>query len=121
MATIRECNRALQRLPDHVREQSQQTIDTTAFHIARDASRRAPRRSGTLKGAIVWRSRPRSVSAVVGVESDAFYWKFLEYGTVTMEARPMFRPAAEALASDHDQRMRQGLERALARMAREAR
>lgn len=121
MATIQECNRALKRLPEFARDQSQQTIDTTAFQIARDASRRAPRRTGKLQNAITWKSRPRSTSAIVAVDSLAFYWKYFEYGTVKMESRPMFRPAAEANAADHDRRMIAGLERALTRMEREAR
>lgn len=121
MATIQECNRALKMLPDFAKQQSQQTIDTTAFQISRLASSKAPRRTGRLQAAVTWKSRPRSVSAIVAVESDAFYWKYFEYGTVKMEARPFLRPAAEAMAADHDRRMVQGLERALTQMEREAR
>lgn len=121
MATIRECNRALKRLPEFAREQSQKTIDTTAFHIARQAASRAPRRTGVLQGAITWKSRPRSLSAIVGVEGQAFYWKYLEHGTVKMGAKPFLRPAAEAMTADHEQRMMQGLERALTQMEREVR
>lgn len=121
MATMQECNRALRRLPDFAQAEAQKTIDTTAFQIARLAASKAPFRFGTLKGAITWKSRPRSLSAVVAVDGDAFYWKYFEYGTVNMGARPMFRPAAEAMAGDHDQRMMAGLERALTQMEREVR
>lgn len=126
MATIKDCNRALKRLPEHARGEAQQTVDTTAFHISRGAEQRAPvgvraRRRVRLRGAITWKSRPRSVSAVVLVDAEAFHWKFLEYGTVKMQARPMFRPAAEAMAADHDQRMAAGLQRALTKMEQEAR
>ena len=56
---------------------------------------------------------------VVGVEKgDAYYWKFLEYGTVKMEATPMFRPAADAVSNDHNTRLMQALERAKSRMER---
>jgi HK97 gp10 family phage protein len=121
MATIRECNRALKLLPEFAKDQAQRTIDTTAFQISRLASQKAPRRTGRLQEKITWKSRPRSVSAIVAVESEAFYWKYLEYGTVHLGARPFLRPAAEAMATDHDQRMIQGLERALTQMEREAR
>ena len=96
-------------------------MDTTAFQIAREASRRAPELTGRLKNAITWKSRPRSLSAIVGIDASAFYWKYLEYGTVKMGARPFMRPAAEAMAADHDQRMVQGLRRALSHMEREVR
>ena len=119
MATIRECNQALKRLPEFARHEAQRTIDVTAFQVSQRASRHAPRRTGRLQAAVTWQSRPRSVSAIVAVEGDAFYWKYLEYGTVKMAARPFLRPAAEALAHDHQQRMVDGLERALTRMAAE--
>lgn len=121
MATIQECNRALKRLPEFARLESQQAIDTTAFHVSRSAARRARVLTGRLQKAIAWKSMPRSVSAIVGVDPEAFYWKFQEYGTVKMGAHPMFRPAAEEMAADHDRRMISGLERALSRMEREAR
>lgn len=119
MATMAQCNRALKQLPDFARDQTQQTMDTTAFQVAQRASAIAPRRTGRLARGMGWRSRPRSLSAVVGItDPAAFYWKYPEYGTVKMPARPMFRPAVEALQADHDRRLISGLARALTQMER---
>lgn len=128
---LKEANAALKRLPEHVKPGVQQVIDVTAFQIARGAEARAPfrqpanvrsgpnRGGGLLKRSIQWRSRPRSLSAVVGVLGDAFYYYFLEYGTVKMQARPFIRPAAEAMQGDHELRMLQVLERAKTKMEHE--
>jgi HK97 gp10 family phage protein len=118
---LKEANKALKRLPDHVRDKVQKTIDVTAFQMARKAEQHAPRLTGQLRSAIVWRPRPRSLSAIVGIEPDAFYWKYLEYGTVKMKAKPFWRPAAESMEKDHENRMVQALEQALSAVEREAR
>jgi HK97 gp10 family phage protein len=120
MATINQCNRALKRLPDFAKLETQRAIDVTAFQLARMAASKAPHLTGKLQTGITWKSRPQNLFAVVLVDSEAFYWKYFEYGTVKMGARPMFRPAAEAVGPDHDQRMMQGLEKALTQMEREA-
>jgi HK97 gp10 family phage protein len=120
MATIQQCNRALKRLPDFARAESQRAIDVTAFQIARLASAKARRLTGRLQTSITWKSRPAYLFAVVLVDSEAFYWKYHEYGTVKMGSQPVFRPAAEAVGPDHDQRMLQGLEKSLTQMEREA-
>jgi HK97 gp10 family phage protein len=80
--------------------------------VYQGARSRVRQRTGELYRAITWEPRPRSVSAVVGVSPSAFHWKFLEYGTVNMEARPFFRPAAEAMRADHNARMIRALEKA---------
>jgi HK97 gp10 family phage protein len=118
---LKEANAALRRLPEHAQVRAQKTIDTTAFQFARTAERKAPHRTGLLAQSIVWKSRPRSLSAVVGITGDAFYWKFSEYGTVKQEAKPFWRPAAESLAGDHHARMMQALEQALRQVESEAR
>lgn len=117
---LKEANRALRRLPAFAQEEAQRTFDVTAFHFARMASASAPRDTGTLANSITWKSRPRSLSAVVLInQRDAFYWKFQEYGTKTRGARPFLRPTAVRLSADHRTRLLQGLGRAMARMARE--
>lgn len=121
MATMKQANRALKMLPDKAKGEAQQAIDTTAFYVARGAIARAPQLTGLLQRSIAWQRRPRSVSAVVGVDNaEAYYWKFLEYGTVKMSARPMFRPAAEAEREAHLSRLERALERAAAQIEREA-
>jgi HK97 gp10 family phage protein len=96
---LREANAALRRLPAFAQVRAQAEMDVTAFQVANRARARAPEATGVLRRAIQWASRPRSVSAVVGVTTDslfarfdAFYWKFVEYGTVKMPARPSCVP-----------------------------
>ena len=111
---LKEAQRALKQLPEFAKLQAQEAMNVTAFTIARRAEGRAPRgATGRLKRAITWAARPRSVTAVVGVDATvAFYWKYLEYGTVKMGARPFLRPAAEAEQSAHAQRLFKALEKA---------
>jgi HK97 gp10 family phage protein len=118
---LKEANRALKRLPDYAKSEAQQAMNMTAFHIARFAEHRAPRRSGLLRSRIQWEARPRSVSAVVGVRPDAYYWKFVEYGTKRMEARPFLRPAAESQAKEHGPRLLAALEKAADHVERDHR
>lgn len=123
MATIeiiglKEANAALRKLPEFAKVQAQQTMDVTAFQVAQQAAARAPVRTGLLKDSIQWRSRPRSLSAVVGVLARAFYWKFLEYGTVKLSPRPFLRPAADAMRADHHARLLQALEKAATQVER---
>ncbi len=102
---LKEANAALRKLPEFCRSRVQREMDVTAFNVARDAGGRVRRRSGLLFRSLRWESRPRSLSAIVGIAFEAFYWKFLEYGTVKMPAQPFLRPAAEANRSDHDSRL----------------
>ena len=110
---LREANRALKQLPEFAKSRVQPVMDTTAFQVYNLARARVPVRTGRLKAALAWESRPRSLRAVMGTaDPQAFYWKFLEYGTVRMAARPFLRPAADAMRRDHEMRLIQALERA---------
>ncbi len=118
---LAEANAALRRLPDYAKAEVQVVMDATAFQVMQGAASRAPvGETGRLKASITWQSRPRTVSSVVGIEKGfatyPYYWKFLEYGTVHMAARPMFRPAAMAVENDHQRRLEQALARAADRM-----
>lgn len=118
---LKEANAALRQLPAFAKEEVQRVMDVTAFHVAQLAASRAPEgATGRLKHSIAWQSRPRSVLAVVGIDKGfltyPFYWKFIEYGTVKMAARPMFRPAAMAVESDHQARLEAALLKAATRM-----
>lgn len=117
---LNEKRAALKALPDHVKDRVQKTADVTAFQVVRAIERGAPERTGRLKRALLWRSRPSTLSAVVQIDTSAFYWKFQEYGTVNQPARPFVRPAGAAMASDHEQRMRQALDQSHRQMEREA-
>ncbi len=115
---LKEANRALKRLPDFAKDRVQQVMDVTAFQVSQAAKAKAPRDTGRLQQAIGWQSRPRSLSAIAGIDPSAFYWKYLEYGTVKMAARPFWRPAAIAMQADHAARMEQALEMSLTQMER---
>jgi HK97 gp10 family phage protein len=117
---LNEKRAALKRLPEHLRDRLQKTSDVTAFQITRMAAQKARRRTGKMAAALEWRSRPSTLSAIVGIDKSAFYWKFIEYGTVNMEASPFLRPAKEALAADHDARLHQALAQSVSQMEREA-
>jgi HK97 gp10 family phage protein len=121
---LREANAALRRLPELARAETQQVMDVTAFQVAALATRLAPDREPVarhgihLKDAITWKRR--RFGAVVAVDRRAFHWKFFEYGTKFMPARPMFRPAAVAFRDDHRRRLENALTRANTAMAAQA-
>ena len=71
----------------------------------RDAT---PRRTGTLRRAVKNARRDNSdgsPGAAIFVEqgkqakADGFYWRFHEYGTVKMAARPFIRPTLDRMAA----------------------
>lgn len=117
---LREAVAALRKLPVDMRADAQAAINTTAFQVARSAQASVRRRTGLLASRIEWEARPRSLSAVVRIAGDAFYWKFIEYGTVRMPARPFLRPAAMAAERDHEQRLNQAIDKSLRKLERSA-
>lgn len=125
---LKEANKALRRLPEpHVKGEVQQTIDVTAYAVSRVAASTAPRSRdgshgrppGFMARSISWARRPRSLTAVVTVAREAFYWRFVEYGTKRFSARPFLRPAADGVRLDHKQRLVAALTRASTKMAKE--
>jgi HK97 gp10 family phage protein len=118
---LNEKRAALKALPDHVKNRVQRVADVTAFQIVNMAASKARRRTGKMAAGLTWKSRPATLSAIVAIDASVFYWKFQEYGTVKSPAQPFLRPAKEAMAEDHDQRMVQALEQSQAQMEREAR
>ena len=117
---LREAKAALRRLPEFVRHGVQIELNTTAIKMVAEMERRVPIRTGKLLALIRWEDRSDKFSAVVGIENAAFYWKFLEYGTVKMQARPFARPAAAAVRDDHDRRLLDALEEANEQVERAA-
>ena len=74
-----------------------------AAQIGADAVRdSAPVRTGKLRGNVTWESQREGgqLRATIGVRRDAFYSRFLEFGTVKMPARPFFRPALQRAKDD---------------------
>ncbi len=125
---LKEANRALKNLPAIAKPGVQHVFDVTAFQVARTASLLAPRsahgthghEAGFLAKSIQWSSRPRSLSAVVAIAAAAFYWKFLEFGTRFIAARPFLRPSADGLRTEHHRLLIQALQKAAKDVAAQA-
>lgn len=117
--TMAEANRRLRQLPEDLAADVQQVSGVTAFNIARAAAADVPLGPGRdgihLRTAIGW-AYSGKVAATVRVPKGAFYWKFLEYGTIKRSALAMFRRAGEANRADHGSRLMQVLERATGRL-----
>lgn len=110
---LSELGRALKALGDDVVLKTSRIATRAAANIIRDnAKRNAPVRTGALKDAIGVRrdtklSTPGYEVMGVGVfkltgkakgahkdeVSPAFYWRFVEFGTVKMSAKAFLRPA----------------------------
>lgn len=114
--------------PRHANNLMKATIHGVAGEIRDNAKKEAPKDEGTLKRAIKAKRRrglPGKPLSEVRVEHgndarhDAFYWRFLEYGTVNHEAVPFISPAIEAVRADMVNIIRaqfgKKLEKALAR------
>jgi len=83
------------------------TIRSIAVRIQKAAAERAPIDEGDMKRSLKVRSRKSHPDAPVfevwagstkGAKFDAFYWRFVEYGTsgkTAQPARPFIRPAVE--------------------------
>ncbi len=125
---LKEANAALRRLPEFARDDSQGEMDVTAFHVTREASAKAPRSAdgshghppGFMASSIAWESRPRSLSAVVGVRPAAYYWRFVEFGTARVAPRPFLRPTVDSNREDHHSRLLKALERSAVKVERAA-
>lgn len=115
---LRELSDALKALPKKLeRRVLNAALMTGAREIEREAKLRVPVRTGTIRRNI--RARPgrpdagHNATVIVGVRrlsgrqiarlkargktaDDPFAWRFLEFGTQKMTARPFLRPAFEA-------------------------
>jgi HK97 gp10 family phage protein len=91
-----QLQRALTRAPELVKKHAASEVAHTSLRIANRAAQMAPVDTGTLRRDITWTTTGDGLSGGAGLHSNAaFYWRFIEYGTVKMPARPFFRPAAE--------------------------
>ncbi len=92
--------RAFAAAPELVKAAAADVVAKSAFAVAQRARSLAPSRTGRLRAGIV--SASSGLNGRVGTNSkDLFYWRFVEFGTVKMGARPFFRPAAEAEADSY--------------------
>lgn len=96
-----------QMAPKASRNLMRSTIHAIAGQIAKEAKGQAPKDSGTLKKAIkAKRRRPKTPDkpfSDVMIEhggqatNDAFYWRFVEYGTQNAPAHPFMQPAIDLM------------------------
>lgn len=114
-------NRLLRKLPEAVRLEAQTVAEATAFQFVQMVKPQIPKGSGIhrwqsvtelmhLRDVVRWVRR--SGGAAVAVPVDAFYWKFLEWGTKHFGPRAYFRQTAAAIRPDHRRRMADALRRA---------
>lgn len=132
---LAELMKAMQELPKELHKGPLRSAVGAGAKVVQDAAKGlAPRDEGTLQKAI-YRTRSRSESsavqetAIVGVRfgrryrrrgQDAWYWRFIEFGTVKMAARPFLRPAFETTKAEQlkvlQERLKKAIERAAAKV-----
>lgn len=86
--------------PRHARNLLRATVGGVAGEVRKEARKEAPKESGELRKAIaVKRPKPRGnrVAANVIVRAQGFYWRFIEYGTISLAERPFFLPALRSI------------------------
>lgn len=113
---FKELADAMRELPERVAKNAlRSAVNAGASVIKAEARAKAPVDSGKLKKALYQKqireqSGPYRQVFFVGVRSgpkrkkdgtkdyslDAWYWRFIEFGTVKMAAKPFLRPAFEA-------------------------
>lgn len=89
------------------RNLNRSTVHGIAGRVVKQARLNAPKNEGTLRKAIkAKRRRPRDpdkpfsdvmVEHGSQAKHDAFYWRFVEYGTINQPARPFMQPAADSI------------------------
>lgn len=102
--------RALKAAPELVRVLGADAIAKSTFAVEQTARALAPQQTGALRQAIT--SKSSGLSGRVGIAGGIIngrrpevYWRFVEYGTVRMPARSMFRAAAEREAPIYIKRL----------------
>ena len=101
-----------QLLPRHAANLSKAMIHGLASEVTKEAKKRAPKKTGTLRRAIKAkrrRGKPGQPVSDVIVESgktakfDGFYWRFIEFGTggpVPQPEQPFLRPAKDLIQAN---------------------
>lgn len=103
----------LKEAPDYVQRKASQAVAVSTFATERAVEGGAPQDTGTLKRAI--HSKTQALSGQVLIGPEAYYWRFVEYGTTrgtslggritTMAANPFVRSGAEQEAPAFTKRM----------------
>jgi HK97 gp10 family phage protein len=101
--------RAFVNAPELVRAGVSQAVATSVYAVEQRVRANIWTGAGTLKRFLGSRlPGPRGLSGGVGFTDDktTFYWRFQEFGTRYLPARPVFRPAAEAETATFIERVR---------------
>lgn len=108
MTGAEQARQVLRALPREVKERVLRAATTEIADEARDdVVRHAPVDEGRLIGNIIGSRAGRAVKASVSIRAEgktdsprnAFYWRFLEFGTRKMAAHPFIRPVFDRLAA----------------------
>lgn len=99
---------AVRRVPEQARGLLSQAVAQTAFAATQRAKAGAPVSTGTLRNAITAKlpGNRGGLTGSVQVGPHAFYWRFVEYGTKHVAARPFIRTAAEMETNAFVERVR---------------
>jgi HK97 gp10 family phage protein len=103
----------LKEAPSYVQAKASQAVAVSTFATERAVTGYAPEDTGTLKRAI--HAKTQALSGQVLIGPEAYYWRFVEYGTsrgmslggriTTIAARPFIRTAAEQEGPEFIRRM----------------
>lgn len=108
-------------------------VNAGAEVVRKDVQARVPVDTGVMRKA-VYKKQIREESGdtrqtfYVGVRSgkkyqkknqDAFYWRFLEFGTAKLQARPFIRPAFETKKKEAVERIKSKLAERIEKLAKE--
>jgi HK97 gp10 family phage protein len=103
----------LKEAPSYVQAKASQAVAVSTFATERAVTGYAPEDTGTLKRAI--HAKTQALSGQVLIGPEAYYWRFIEYGTsrgtslggriTTIAARPFIRTAAEQEGPEFIRRM----------------
>lgn len=100
--------RALVAAPELARTHASSAVASSTFAVAQRARTLVPVDTGDLQRSITTSTVVRGLTGRVGLSTpDTSYWRYVEFGTRFMPARPFFRPAAEMEREGFIQRMRQ--------------
>lgn len=133
---LSELRKALLELPQELRKGPLRSAVSAGAKVVQDRARaNAPVDSGTLRRAI-YRTRSKSQSsavqetAIVGIrfgkkyqkrKQDAWYWRFIEFGTSKLPANPFMRPAFDTTKTGQIQAIATRLAKGIARAAAKVR
>ena len=113
--------KALKELPDRVAKNGLRAAVYAGAKVIRDEAKlQAPVATGTMKRAVILKQIPelssknkqtffvtvrqgkkyRKQGKKGNLSQDAWYWRFVEFGTVKMSARPFLRPAFDIKKND---------------------